>query len=98
MWASGLDRPLNIIPETAPIFFWMNLEYKILSDDKKVEFLNHGCTGAQVRFLHGEQGGLFYFLSIPSLCSNISIKALCSISDFDEARHVEQCVSISWLW
>ena len=92
-WNVELDidwnRPLNIITEPAPIFWDEYEPYKILSDDKKVEFLNHRIAWSQSQFLHGEQGALLVASQLTSCAPTYNAKLYAASQTFDEARHVE---------
>ena len=92
-WNVELDidwnRPLNIITEPAPIFWDEYEPYKILSDEKKVEFLNHRIAWSQSQFLHGEQGALLVASQLTSCAPTYNAKLYAASQTFDEARHVE---------
>jgi hypothetical protein len=92
-WNVELDidwnRPLNIITEPAPIFWDEYEPYKILSDKKKVEFLNHRIAWSQSQFLHGEQGALLVASQLTSCAPTYNAKLYAASQTFDEARHVE---------
>ena len=92
-WNVELDidwnRPLNIITEPAPIFWDEYEPYKKLSDDKKVEFLNHRIAWSQSQFLHGEQGALLVASQLTSCAPTYNAKLYAASQTFDEARHVE---------
>ena len=92
-WNVELDidwnRPLNIITEPAPIFWDEYEPYKKLSDEKKVEFLNHRIAWSQSQFLHGEQGALLVASQLTSCAPTYNAKLYAASQTFDEARHVE---------
>ena len=92
-WNVELDidwnRPLNIITEPAPIFWDEYEPYKKLSDDTKVEFLNHRIAWSQSQFLHGEQGALLVASQLTSCAPTYNAKLYAASQTFDEARHVE---------
>ena len=75
--------------EPAPIFWDDYAPYQKLSDDKKIEFLNHRIAWSQSQFLHGEQGALLVASQLVSCAPTYQAKLYAASQTFDEARHVE---------
>ncbi|MDA7796846.1 ferritin-like domain-containing protein [Gammaproteobacteria bacterium] len=83
------SRPFHTITEPVEIFWDEFLPYKKLSDQKKVEFLNHRIAWSQSQFLHGEQGALLVASQLTSCAPTYNAKLYAASQTFDEARHVE---------
>ena len=83
------SRPFEPMNEPAPIFWDDYAPYKKLSDDKKIEFLNHRMAWSQSQFLHGEQGALLVASQLTSCAPTYNSKLYAASQTFDEARHVE---------
>ena len=75
--------------EPAPIFWDDYAPYQKLSDERKVEFLNHRMAWSQSQFLHGEQGALLVASQLTSCAPTYNAKLYAASQTFDEARHVE---------
>jgi hypothetical protein len=83
------SRPFEPMTEPAPIFWDDYAPYQKLSDDKKIEFLNHRIAWSQSQFLHGEQGALLVASQLTSCAPTYNAKLYAASQTFDEARHVE---------
>ena len=92
-WNVELDvdwsRPFKPLTEPEPIFWDDYAPYQKLSDNKKVEFLNHRLAWSQSQFLHGEQGALLVASQLTSCAPTFNAKLYAASQTFDEARHVE---------
>ncbi|HIE50028.1 MAG TPA: long-chain fatty aldehyde decarbonylase [Gammaproteobacteria bacterium] len=92
-WNASLDidwdRPL-IVSDEIPEMFWDEYPpYKVLSDDRKREFLRHRGASQFSQFLHGEQGALLVASQLVSCAPTYQAKLYAASQAFDEARHVE---------
>ena len=92
-WNVELDidwsKPFKPLTEPEPIFWDDYAPYQKLSDNKKVEFLNHRLAWSQSQFLHGEQGALLVASQLTSCAPTFNAKLYAASLTFDEARHVE---------
>ena len=92
-WNVELDidwsRPFEPLTEPQPIFWDDYAPYQKLSDNKKVDFLNHRIAWSQSQFLHGEQGALLVASQLTSCAPTYNAKLYAASQTFDEARHVE---------
>tara|TARA_B100000214_G_scaffold348765_1_gene301082 strand:+ start:44 stop:1123 length:1080 start_codon:yes stop_codon:yes gene_type:complete len=92
-WNVELDidwnKPYNKINEPTPIFWDEYEPYVKLSDQEKVDFLNHRIAWSQSQFLHGEQGALLVASQLTSCAPTYNAKLYAASQTFDEARHVE---------
>ena len=92
-WNVELDidwsRPFKPLTKPEPIFWDDYAPYQKLSDNKKVEFLNHRLAWSQSQFLHGEQGALLVASQLTSCAPTFNAKLYAASQTFDEARHVE---------
>ena len=92
-WNVELDidwsRSFKPLTEPEPIFWDDYAPYQKLSDNKKVEFLNHRLAWSQSQFLHGEQGALLVASQLTSCAPTFNAKLYAASQTFDEARHVE---------
>jgi hypothetical protein len=86
-----IDWSRSFEPLTEPtLIFWDEYApYTKLSDQKKVEFLNHRMAWSQSQFLHGEQGALLVASQLTSCAPTYNAKLYAASQTFDEARHVE---------
>ena len=83
------SRPFEPMTEATPIFWDDYAPYQRLSDERKVEFLNHRMAWSQSQFLHGEQGALLVASQLTSCAPTYNAKLYAASQTFDEARHVE---------
>jgi len=83
------SRPFEPMTEPTPIFWDDYAPYQKLSDERKVEFLNHRMAWSQSQFLHGEQGALLVASQLTSCAPTYNAKLYAASQTFDEARHVE---------
>ena len=83
------SRPFESMTEPTPIFWDDYAPYQKMSDERKVEFLNHRMAWSQSQFLHGEQGALLVASQLTSCAPTYNAKLYAATQTFDEARHVE---------
>src|SRR5210317_1325975 len=83
------SRSFEPLTEPSPIFWDDYAPYQKLSDEKKVEFLNHRNAWSLSQFLHGEQGALLVASQLTSCAPTYNAKLYAASQTFDEARHVE---------
>jgi len=83
------SRPFEPMTEPTPIFWDDYAPYQKMSDERKVEFLNHRMAWSQSQFLHGEQGALLVASQLTSCAPTYNAKLYAASQTFDEARHVE---------
>ncbi len=92
-WNVELDidwnKPYYKIKVPTPIFWDEYEPYVKLSDQEKVDFLNHRIAWSQSQFLHGEQGALLVASQLTSCAPTYNAKLYAASQTFDEARHVE---------
>ena len=92
-WNVELDidwnKPYNKINEPTPIFWDEYEPYVKLSDQEKVDFLNHRIAWSQSQFLHGEQGALLVASQLTSCAPTYNAKLYAASQTFDEARHIQ---------
>src|SRR6056300_1417700 len=83
------SRSFEPLTEPSPIFWDDYAPYQKLSDEKKVEFLNHRNAWSISQFLHGEQGALLVASQLASCAPTFNAKLYAASQTFDEARPVE---------